>query len=291
MLLTVCVVVLAQNRPMQLRRLLESLNGTDFSVEIKIDRLKPRTMFPSNDLDLRVVKVAKRWSSKHHNVKVEIAERWMGVRGMWLSVNASLERHTLIVEDDVVLSPAWLDFLRSAPRIPSSAGVSLQRQRHRLDINGKLGRLDIRDGLYLFPHVGSWAFSPDPFFWRDFVDWFLRHSKKVPPIMDSIVQKWYRDSLRVSRRQDVNRGLPDSMWTAHFDWFCHKKRRGVLHASIGHNRYALATSYRSRGEHYNIDKPDSILVDMELWHQTKDSLLASKITFTDLTGAGRRNTL
>jgi hypothetical protein len=51
---------------------------------------------------------------------------------------------------------------------PGVAGISLQRQAARLDDykdkkKGALAPLTLPkdDGLYLFPHVGSWGFAPD----------------------------------------------------------------------------------------------------------------------------------
>ena len=74
------------------------------------------------------------------------------------------------------------------------AGISLQRQAARLDAyprelagspmtsatahghaNEKLAELEPdlpRDSVFLFPHVGSWGFSPEPKVWHAFLQWF-----------------------------------------------------------------------------------------------------------------------
>jgi len=186
------------------------------------------------------------------------------------------------------------------------AGISLQRQAARLDaypeeLEGKrahLGRNQplaelkpsvARDSLYLFPHVGSWGFSPEPKVWHDFLNWFnklddvdaaenwvtpARTGKHVAPEHDSLPTRWYRQALSVQRGElglshNGMSGATSSMWTAHFDKFCLQRGLLVLHPHLygdSSTEKGLARSWRVDGAHYRgINSPDSELLSLEAW--------------------------
>lgn len=290
------VVVLTQRRADGLRRILTSLEATEapknatIDVQISIDC----GMLPKSQRDhAAVVTVAREWVGTWSRGIALVVEHknWLGVRQHWLSISQGAER-LLIVEDDVRLSPAWYEFLSMAEAIEplSSAGISLQRQGHRLDEykdEPKLHRLYLDDQLYLFAHVGAWAFSPNPEAWRHFRKWFYHlrdpndyrawstavdglplDANRRPLYRETLVSRWYRDSIRASRGDNflIHTARPDAMWTAHFDCFCATHSLLVLHASFGRNKYAFAVSYRDDGEHFRgLAKPDARLVDMRLW--------------------------
>lgn len=298
------VVVLTQRRVDGLQRVLKSLQATEapknasIDVQISIDN----AMQPKYQRDrAAVVAVAWEWIRTWSRGIATVVERkdWLGVRGHWLSIRQGAQR-LLIVEDDVRLSPAWYEFLSMAEAIEplSSAGISLQRQGHRLDEykdEPKLHRLYLDDQLFLFTHVGAWGFSPHPVAWRRFRKWFYRFrdpndyrawstgvdglpldASRSPLYRETLVSRWYRDSLRTSRGDSmlVHRARPEAMWTAHFDCFCATHGLLVLHASFGHNKYGFAVSYRDDGEHYQgFAKPDARLVHMQLWrHRVRPAL-------------------
>ena len=158
-------------------------------------------------------------------------------------------------------SPPRFEYLAAAHRAYSMstgiAGISLQRQAGRMDaypeeLEGKRVRpgknkplaalkpTTYRDTLYLFPHVGSWGFSPEPKVWHDFLDWFknledvdapenwvtlVDTGKQVNPKRESLPSRWYRHALSSQRGElGISQGgvaeTTSSMWTAHFDTFC-----------------------------------------------------------------------
>ena len=118
------------------------------------------------------------------------------------------------------------------------AGISLQRQAARLDAyprelagspmtsatahghaNEKLAELEPdlpRDSVFLFPHVGSWGFSPEPKVWHAFLQWFASlgdavddeahwasfvdgDQARVKPRVEALPSRWYRRALHGSR--------------------------------------------------------------------------------------------
>ena len=121
------------------------------------------------------------------------------------------------------------------------AGISLQRQAGRLDSypheirggsNGRVRQkpgpgtaalaaleLDVPiDSTYLFPHVGSWGFSPEPKIWHAFLEWFAslgdaineevhwtsfveggENDTQAGPRIEALPSRWYRRALHESR--------------------------------------------------------------------------------------------
>ena len=72
-------------------------------------------------------------------------------------------------------------------------------------------KLPKRDGVYLFGHVGSWGFAPEPKVWEAFLDWMAEReddfdadahfsvgadgepwSARRPGYRESVVSRWYR---------------------------------------------------------------------------------------------------
>ena len=194
------------------------------------------------------------------------------------------------------------------------AGISLQRQGGRLDaypeeLKGRrahLGRNEplaelkpavARDSLYLFPHVGSWGFSPEPQVWHEFLDWFesLEHvdavenwaslaqvDGQIEPEHESLPARWYRHALNMQRGElgiehDGVSGTTSSIWTAHFDKFCLERGLLVLHPHLfggSSTEVGLARSWRTDGAHYHgINTPDSELLGLDAW---RDQLLSGK---------------
>lgn len=154
--------------------------------------------------------------------------------------------------------------------------------------------LEQNDELYAFAHVGPWAFSPEPWVWFHFLTWFDRlddythqHVWSVAsdgspradaeasglPFTESLPSRWYRALLAKPRwtpawpgsnsRSRSTRATPNenSMWTAHFGAFLAQHNLFVVHANW-QNGKTLATSYRSQGEHYALNKPDAPLLDV-----------------------------
>ncbi|KAJ8602088.1 hypothetical protein CTAYLR_001642 [Chrysophaeum taylorii] len=305
------VKVLTQRRVEGLRRVLASLERPyegRVDVEIHVDQVEPeekllsflrqrRSSKVARQERKEVIAVAKEWCGRWaFGCRVIKAPEWRGVRGQWLacsdpSVFGEELSRFLIVEDDVELSPAWYEFLRKARTLKRTAGVSLQRQRYKLDEyddSGKLSRLKVRDEVYLFSHVGPWAFSPEPRVWLGFLEWYRnlkdpdspsawssgvdgrplsrarKEEEESSSYRENLIARWYRESLLSTRGDAVRVMRPEAMWTAHFDAYIAKRGLRVVHAAVDGNRKAFATSYRSDGEHYvSINAPDAALASMD----------------------------
>ena len=212
-------------------------------------------------------------------------------------------------------SPPRFEYLAAAHRAYSMstgiAGISLQRQAGRMDaypeeLEGKRVRpgknqplaalkpTTYRDTLYLFPHVGSWGFSPEPKVWHDFLDWFknledvdapenwvtlVDTGKQVNPKRESLPSRWYRHALSSQRGElGISQGgvaeTTSSMWTAHFDTFCMQRGLFTLHPHLFVSQddggdsleVGLARSWREDGAHYRgFNTPDSSLLSLKAW--------------------------
>ena len=186
-------------------------------VEIYVDQVAATTSWLVAP-DVRVarrqrrstVRAAREWVAsgawQWGAVSVHRAPSQRGLRGQWLacsdpSIFGEEMGRVIILEDDVELSPAWFEYLAQAHRVygsaPNVAGISLQRQKSRLDFyaselgledktskNGRakgkpsklaplLAEIEL-DSNYLFPHVGSWGFSPEPRVWYAFRRWMTQ---------------------------------------------------------------------------------------------------------------------
>ncbi|KAK7250103.1 N-acetylneuraminate 7-O(or 9-O)-acetyltransferase [Aureococcus anophagefferens] len=273
-------------------------DAADISVEIFVDGLPRTSWFGRNrglgrdrkhararaslslaraatpPLPPQVLKTARAWASTwpHGEAIVVDVKENRGVRGAWLaaydpSVFGDEGRRAVVFEDDVVASPAWFRFLTDAVAAsrgaPGVAGVSLQRQRSRLDgtarelgdaaaAQNKLAPLaPADDGLYVFGHVGPWGFSPEPGVWLAFRKWFRKLGNAVDDeksysagadgtpyaerdartYRESLVARWYRRSLAAARGDaPTAAGAPGSI--------------------VRGNALAFAASARSDGEHY-----------------------------------------
>jgi len=271
----------------------------------------------------RVLEIAKEWASSGRwrlgEVKVIDSPHWLGVRESWFACsNPELSgeeyRRFIILEDDVELSQAWFEFYAQAvaryAKVESIAGIALQRQASRLDLdaeelghgqswrqkpNKELAPLDpnlLGDQVYLFSHVGSWGFAPEPRVWAAFLRWFKSledpnavetwslstngkpRSNTITPFFESLPSRWYRSGLSKSRSElDTLKGGPLSMWTTHFDVFCARHGLFVIHPhfSIVKNEktipVALAASWRENGEHFQSLKTiDTELLSIDDWY-------------------------
>ena len=197
---TMKVIVLTMNRPDSLMRLLRSINKTYF--EYESDRL---------DIEIHVdrshgwlyedcVKIAKNFSlaGNRGNVSARIAEKNHGLRAAWFDSwwPETDTEHAIIVEDDLQLAPTWYSWLRKAwlsyRHRSDLAGIALSRQflmfkkpEHNVEI------LNDHEP-FLYKLVGTWAFSPHPARWREFLTWFrsLDNEEFDPYVPGLVTSDW-----------------------------------------------------------------------------------------------------
>ena len=306
------VKILAQRRPESLERLLDSLAGASYPRRVVIDVEINIDGAPSSwtgDDHKRVVQVAHEFQWPLGEVSVIQADSWRGLRQAWLECtpkNSLDETRFIVFEDDLELSEAWFLYLseatRNYARAPSVAGIALQRQS-RLDgsyedeevsgqkrlpaLNPEIGD----DRAFLFPHVGSWGFAPEPRVWTAFLRWYdglvdiedpkfwsvgtNGESFTEGPYIEALPSAWYR--------RDRNR---KSMWTAHFDAFCAEHGLYILHPEI-HEDYALAASWREDGEHYTglSRELDTPVLPLVVWDRIAEGLFPAQPKVISMSGA------
>ena len=347
------VKILTQGREASFERLLRSLEAASYpkgkaviDVEIYVDGVESKSwlkLFRKKEDDRAgVLAVAEDFRGRWHygDVSVVVSEEQRGIRGAWLecaSLKVAIEElpRFIVFEDDVEVSAAWFEYLSKAvshyARKPGIAGISLQRQASRLDGvyadddegNKKSPRalkpLDVKDQLdgdlaYLFPHVGSWGFAPEPRVWAAFLKWFSDlEDPDVPsawsvgtngeafdegPYVEALPSRWYRRALTENRgeRKGLGSASTTAMWTAHFDAFCAQRGLFVLHAEVGNcdddgsvSPAAVASSWREDGEHYQglsamIETP---LLTTKAWNliQQDNKLFPESLKIVALSGA------
>lgn len=220
------VHVLTKNRPSSLNRTLRSIgNHTDTAITIHHDGRHA----PSESITTHYTRV--------------IHSHTRGLRTAWLEACPNPTGITLILEDDVQLSPLWHAWLTQAwaqyQNRPDLAGITLQRQtlipehptRQHTIVNNNLP--------FLYKLVGSIGFSPHPRRWVEFLKWVSAHnlntySAHVPHLITS---EWYR----VLNKK--------TMWTQLFIRFCYERDLYTLYITPP-NGTTLAAHWREKGEHY-----------------------------------------
>ena len=175
------LIVLTMNRPDSLMRLLRSINRTFFeydsdkiNVEIHVDK-------SHGWLYEDCVKIARNFSLARGrgSVTARIADKNHGLRAAWFNSwwPESDEEHAIIVEDDLELAPTWFSWLRKAWLVYRDrgdvAGIALSRQFLMFKKPERSDMEIINDHKpFLYKLVGTWAFSPHPARWREFLTWF-----------------------------------------------------------------------------------------------------------------------
>eukprot|EP00090_Calanus_glacialis_P047235 TRINITY_DN9692_c0_g1_i1.p1 TRINITY_DN9692_c0_g1~~TRINITY_DN9692_c0_g1_i1.p1 ORF type:complete len:343 (+),score=82.89 TRINITY_DN9692_c0_g1_i1:187-1215(+) len=178
---TMKVFVLTMNRPESLTRLLNSISDTFFEyagdkIELEIHVDKSHGL-----LYEECVKIAQNYTLPpgRGTVTAKIAKENHGLRAAWFdcwSPKTDTE-HAIIVEDDLELAPTWLSWLRKAwlsyRHREDVAGITLSRQFLMFKKPERADLEIINDHFpFLYKLVGTWAFSPHPKKWREFLAWF-----------------------------------------------------------------------------------------------------------------------
>lgn len=235
------ITILTMNRMASLRRLLVSLEGSDYDG----DSVKLVIKVDYSDSQDEVVDMATAFVFSHGLKTVEAAPTHMGLRGAWFEAWTPRDsiQHGIILEDDVEVSPRWYVWLRAAWAAYGGhtdiAGVSLQRQTfvakepHSWDaeiVN------DHQPFLYLL--VGSYGFSPNPIHWKRFITW-----------VHSIDLATYDVSIPGLRTSDWwKSGRTGHNWTQYFIYYCNIHDVYNLYVNLPNNE-TLVAHHREKGEH------------------------------------------
>ena len=157
-------IVLTKNRPVDLLRLLKSIENTNFNGDkinlvIKVDK--------SID-NHRVIDVANNFSFTHGTKTVHISPFKKGLKNAWLNAWIPETKHerAIILEDDIELSPAWYTWLKDAwakyKDHDSVMGISLCRETRIMKVPpGANYKREIvnNNNPYLYKFVGTWGYS------------------------------------------------------------------------------------------------------------------------------------
>lgn len=253
------VIVLTMNRGKSLLRLLQTLQQGIYkddvvAVDIWIDVVN------SSHIDPLVLKIAQNFIWTQGPKTVHIQSTPAGLRGQWLytwdrSIPGGLKDSTkeipLILEDDLVLSPYFWQWLRAGHKAyenrPDIAGFTLQRDPGTLRI---IDRKKIEPSQnFLFPFVGSWGFSPTSKHWNNFTRWariYQKHEHLYKPyVVGTIFTEWYKTFEKQGRCPGRN-----CMWTQlHLKYTSMFPDRYTVYANCPYET-SLSSNYRETGVHY-----------------------------------------
>jgi len=169
-------------------------------------------------------------------------------------VDADPNSHTLILEDDLEVSPLFWVHLKQAieryDNMPKIAGYTLQFGTLRA--NQTKSKSPIRfdpttDPIFFYKLLGSWGYMPKRETWIEFRKWF--HEKEPDMSFDPTVKGllpsfWFKRQFGRQRK---------SMWTMWFIRFCHEHGYFTVYANFragdGTPR-TLASNWKERGMHY-----------------------------------------
>ena len=258
------VIVLTMNRPESLMRLLRSINNTYFEyetdkidVEIHVDKAHG---WLYNDC----VKIANNFTlpKDRGRVTAKIAKTNHGLRAAWFDSwwPETDHEHAIIVEDDLELAPAWFSWLKRSwltyRHRPDVAGITLSRQFLMFK---KPERSDMEiinnHHPFLYKLVGTWAFSPHPARWREFLTWFRSlDSETFDPYVPGLVTS---DWLHIHTKQN-RRHMTWEQWHVYYS-----EHNGLYTMYINLPSWeVLASNWREAGVHSktSFNKPDFKLV-------------------------------
>ena len=234
------IIVLTQRRFTSLVRLLKTINDAiyfknDIELEIHIDYHKSYG-------HTKIVELAKKFLFIHGTKSIKIYPSKLGLVQMWLQAWSPISdtERAVILEDDMELSPFWLDWLARSWQTYGNrtdlAGISLCRQRQRAS-DGKSILFEYHEP-FLYRLVGSFGFSPNARLWRPFVQWALsmKDLKKRDVFIPGIISSLH------------HRQNPTS-WEQYWIWWCWHGTNAFYNLYIHPKAGTLITHWAEPGEH------------------------------------------
>ena len=173
------VIILACDRPNSLNRLLLSLSEAHYGEE-KVDLMVLLDIGRTGAFDIEVLKILNKFSWNSGNFDVLMEQKHAGALQQWIlawNISFSQRNQTLILEDDVVLSPYFYKVLKSAfsaySKVSYLAGFSLDLPSTLRD--NIIGHVE--SNIVLSDYHYSRAFSPHPKFQKQFIEWYSEYSR------------------------------------------------------------------------------------------------------------------
>ena len=198
----IAIIAIAYNREQSLQRLLTSLNAArypekDVTLIISIDK---------SDTDI-VERAADAFVWKHGTKRVKKHEQNLGLLRHIMSQGEELDRYdaVIILEDDIVVSPAFYDFVEQCVAKyhdnDDIAGISLYN--FPLNYMTELPFEPEKDGhdVFMMNTAQSWGEVWMRRQWRDFHSWYEQNTEfcpddAVPPTLFSWTRSWLKYHTR-----------------------------------------------------------------------------------------------
>ncbi len=246
------VIVLTMNRAASLARLMRSLDNTDFEfdddkfdVEIHVDK----SMGAHYD---DCVKIARNYTPPNGGRSTpRVFEKNHGLRAAWFEAwyPKPDDQYAIIIEDDLEMSPFWFTWLRKAwyhyKDREDMAGIALQRQFmmfRKPEVEGGVEVLNDHEP-FLYRLVGTWAFSPHPKHWREFLDWFssIEDNETFDPYVPGMITSdWLHMHTSMGKRHMT--------WEQWHIYYVNKHNQYTLYLNLP-DRQVLASNWREAGVH------------------------------------------
>ena len=197
------IYILAFNRTDSLLQCLASLRNAvyppnpNIRLTVQVDRRPDGTI---NETLIRALNESPQWPHGPE-IRIKVQANHVGLQQQWLSVKA--RNYTLIMEDDVIISPAYFCILQAAIRRDSNAllGVTLQRPQWQQGQNehGRWRRLNLispsHPAAFTFMGPATWGVLVYPKQWNRFLRWarlFMANPKRQYT-SGAITTKWMNE--------------------------------------------------------------------------------------------------
>ena len=232
--------VLTMNRAKSLKRLLDSLENSDYDN----DKVELYIHIDKSSDNSGCIKVGKSFKFSHGKIILNVAKKNNGLRNAWLKAwrPKAMER-AIILEDDIEVSPKWYLWLKKSWEAYGErndiAGISLQRQTLVPQKPNKEKEIVNNHEPFLYRLVGSIGFSPHWQQWQSFLKWVDSVNVDTVNVKtpDLITSDWF-DTL--DRRH---------IWTQYFIWFCNEHDLYTLYLNLPYKK-TFASHMREKGEHF-----------------------------------------
>ena len=179
------IVVFTYNRPESLQKLLGSLqevilDGDRAAVDIWIDRSKKGDL-----VHAETEQVARAFKWDKNKVTVHIQDKHVGIYGQWIDswkpYHYSTNELTILLEDDVDLSPYAYRWLKAAHKKyfhVQKAGICL----NEATLTG-LKEPPSKECVFMYRKFCTQGYSPDPKNWYRFQQWYhkIRQNSSFRP--------------------------------------------------------------------------------------------------------------
>ena len=236
------IIVLTMNRAECLGQLLRSLEDAQYGSSVV--RLFIR--FDHHPEQEEALQVAERFKFSHGRKSIHRANASRGLANAWFDSwqPSSPKEISIILEDDITLSPDWYSWLTGAWARYSGrddiAGISLQRQV-LVPAEPHMQYEIVNDHVpFLYSLVGSIAFSPSAKRWCEFRRWLQVIDWQTFDVSTRglVTSKWWNE---LDKRH---------MWTQHFIYFCLLRDLYTMYINLP-NKKTLAAHLRAKGAHYD----------------------------------------